>query len=459
VIDELKLASELRAQQAEHLPSFDSFNLLGVKRKLAELLSLIGRDGIFDEYTKHDIAHVDAALENLEWLIPDATKDAMTPADWLLTVLAIYFHDLGMLVTKHEFDGRESSGFPDFRDRVLFAGQDGTDYRAKTEQLKPDERERFLYQEFVRNHHAERIRNWVVGKAPDHLGATVPTVAALEELLNPLSERFRKDLALVCESHHLDDLKDFKKSPLSQPYGKTSGEQANVHYAVLLLRTADLLDITTTRTPSILYRVIDPKDPTSQDEWAKQMGVIAVRPKLGLNADGFPDDDAVKDTIEVHALYRRETGFFGLTSYLAYVRDQLAKSYDAATLARRTQASMYDFPWRDIDDSKIETEGFIRETFEFKLDQARILDLLTGHTLYNDTSVVLRELVQNAIDAVRLQHHIDVKSTPSTEPGSVQISWDSQQRLLTVRDGGTGMTQDTIERHLLTVGAVTLPRS
>ena len=39
------------------------------------------------------------------------------------------------------------------------------------------------------------------------------------------------------------------------------------------------------------------------------------------------------------------------------------------------------FPWRNIDDTNIETEGFIPETFEFTIDQARILDLLTGRTL------------------------------------------------------------------------------
>jgi HSP90 family molecular chaperone len=60
-----------------------------------------------------------------------------------------------------------------------------------------------------------------------------------------------------------------------------------------------------------------------------------------------------------------------------------------------------------IDETSIETEGFIRDTFEFTIDQARIQDLLTGHTLYNDSRVVLRELVQNSLDAIRLQQHIE----------------------------------------------------
>ena len=37
------------------------------------------------------------------------------------------------------------------------------------------------------------------------------------------------------------------------------------------------------------------------------------------------------------------------------------------------------------------------------------VQLLVGHTLYNDSSVVVRELVQNAIDAVKLQKRYEHK--------------------------------------------------
>ncbi len=79
------------------------------------------------------------------------------------------------------------------------------------------------------------------------------------------------------------------------------------------------------------------------------------------------------------------------------------------------------------------------------------MDLLTGHTLYNDSSIVIRELVQNSIDAVRLQALID--QTDSTKEGFVTINWDSQKAELRVEDNGTGMTQAIIDNHLLKVGA------
>ncbi len=81
-----------------------------------------------------------------------------------------------------------------------------------------------------------------------------------------------------------------------------------------------------------------------------------------------------------------------------------------------------------------------------------MLDLLTGHTLYNDPSVCIRELVQNSIDAVRLQH-FDQDRTRARKEAEIEIRWNSDSRELTVKDNGTGMSQEIIENHLLRVGA------
>lgn len=449
---ELTAKAEEWAVGAEDLPAFTGIKLLNIKKNLAHLLELIGREQIFHEYTRHDISHIDRMLEMLDWVVPDATRRIMTQADWLVTVLSIYFHDLGMLVTRKEYEARNSSGFPEFRENVLFAGDKAADYKAKVKQMGQDVGDRFLYQEFVRHTHAERIRAWLTGQAREKLGISTDVVNIINELLAGVDEGFREDLALVCESHHLDDLRDFKKYKVRRPYGNREQETANLQYAAVLMRTTDLLHITKDRTPSTLFRLINPTDPLSQEEWSKQMAVTTVRSQLGRDREGNLDDQAPRDTIEVHARFTNEEGFFALTSYLIYANEQIRKSYDAVKLANRTQGVHHEFPWRKIDDTDIETKGFIRETFGFTIDQPRILKLLTGHTLYNDTNVVLRELVQNALDAVRLQRLIDSSPSPSTTP-SIEISYDSKNRLLTVKDHGTGMSQEVIERNLLTVGA------
>src|SRR3989442_9490551 len=99
--------AEQRAKRAEDYPSiFGSLNLTSIRENVGEILKLIGRDGIFREYTLHDANHIDSMLALVDKLIPDDTVDNMRTADWLLIVLSCYSHDLGMLVTKTEFQNR-----------------------------------------------------------------------------------------------------------------------------------------------------------------------------------------------------------------------------------------------------------------------------------------------------------------------------------------------------------------
>ncbi len=88
----------------------------------------------------------------------------------------------------------------------------------------------------------------------------------------------------------------------------------------------------------------------------------------------------------------------------------------------------------------------------FTLDQNSILQLLVGHTLYNDSSVVLRELVQNGLDAVKLQNEIERRDKKEITNGKIIVTWNEFDRILTFEDNGTGMTVDDIENYLLKVG-------
>jgi molecular chaperone HtpG len=442
--------AETRAEMATKYDCF-AINLSDVRRTVTEILSQVGRFSFFDSYTLHDISHVDGMLAQLDWLIPEKTKARMSGADWLMIVLAIYFHDLGLLITRDEFANRDKTTFRKFCNEILFSGENGEDYRQKLNALSDEEREKFLYQEFVRHNHGQRVRRWIENKPDLELGYAQLAISEIDLLLKKMHATARRDLGIICESHNLDDLQDLKKYRPAAPYGDSDSETANVHYCALLLRTVDLLQITRQRAPSTLFRLINPVDPVSQTEWAKQNAVTRVRAKLGLNKDGFPDEKAQKDTIEVFANFTSENGFFGLTSYLFYARKQLERSNDLAAQVNKQFGASYEFPWRYVDDSGVETEGFLKDTFEFSLDQAKILDLLTGHTLYNESAVVIRELVQNAIDAVRLQALIDGNS--DARKAKIIVRWDNTSRTLEIQDSGTGMSRSIIEKHLLRVGS------
>lgn len=442
---ELEHQSELLAAKATELPAFASFNLMGARQALSHILSQVGRFGFFDEYTKHDMSHVDGALAVCDWLIPSETRKIMSPADWLLIVLAIYFHDVGMVLTRDEFAERESdAGFLSFM--MEFQTDDGVDadYRAIVNGLDEAEKDRFLFQEYVRSQHAARSHQWINAAATQAAKGELTAVDELRTILRTLPPIFVEDLALVCGSHHLSDLEDLAKYRVVRPYGQSDAETANVQYAAIILRAADLLHISSDRAPAIEYRLINPKDPVSQQHWARQQKVTRVMPSRGRNKSSV---------IEVHATFDDENGYFGLTSYLEYASREITQCSEWASSAGDADDSKHSFPWQSVSSEKIEARGFEPKTYEFTFDQKNVLDLLTGHTLYNDAYVVIRELTQNAIDAARLQSIVvNLNETGEYVP-KVKVTWDESKRTLSVLDNGTGITQEELERYLLTIGA------
>ncbi|QUW19403.1 ATP-binding protein [Agrococcus sp. Marseille-Q4369] len=447
---QLKTRAEQEASRAQNFPAFSALSLPYVREQVEEALTAFGKFSMLEEYTKHDMSHIDSMLKMYDWLIPAATAEKMTAADWLLVTLATYLHDFGLLITRDEFDRREAvEGYTRFSTRVRDNDDpEYMDYRAQLNAMPGADAERFLYQEFVRANHAQRIRSWLREMPDPALGYDDRIVARLREIFGTVEETFLEDVGLVCESHHADDLHDTHKYRVDRPYGQDQQEEANVQYAAFLLRTADLLDITRTRVPSMAALIVNPRNPKSQLEWAKQSAVRSVRPQRVAVEEGDPIPEL--DVIEVHADFKESEGFFGLTQYLKYASDQLAETHRWASSSGTAAAKTYLFPWRRIDPSNVVAKGFVAEPFKFTIDQGKILDLLTGHTLYNDSSVVVRELFQNALDAVRLQEFLVADSAYAP---TVQVSWDSASRMLTVADNGTGMTQSVIENNFLRVGS------
>lgn len=442
---------EQRAIQALDLPAFP-LNLCEIRRTIESILKEVQRYGFFDEYTSHGFDHVTGMLNTADWIIPKKTLEELSPGDCLFITLAIYFHDMGLLISRHEYEHKASNlEYEKYLAEIKADTAANIAFWDKVNKLDHESREKLLYQEFVRSTHGARIKSWIEGVPLDDDEASAAIRLVVQGLIGKLNPVARRDLALICESHTMDDIGDASKYKTNRPYGNSLGEEVNLQYAAIILRTVDLLQITNLRAPSVLYQIINPTDPVSQIEWQKQGAVRSIRPAPGQDREGNASADAQSDTIEVHARFEESDGFFGLTSYIAYAQGQLSACQEALKKSERVLVNPPSFPWKFIDGESVEADGFLTEQFGFELDQQKILDLLTGHTLYNDTDVVVRELTQNALDAVRLQ--ADLISKTSESFGVIKILWNSASRILEVVDNGTGMSQAVIEDHLLKVGS------
>ncbi|MGH3911465.1 MAG: molecular chaperone HtpG, partial [Pseudonocardiaceae bacterium] len=86
------------------------------------------------------------------------------------------------------------------------------------------------------------------------------------------------------------------------------------------------------------------------------------------------------------------------------------------------------------------------ETLEFQSEARQLLQLMI-HSIYSNKDVFLRELVSNASDALdklRLEAFRDKDLETDVGDLHIAIEVDREQRALTVRDNGIGMTRDEV---------------
>lgn len=103
----------------------------------------------------------------------------------------------------------------------------------------------------------------------------------------------------------------------------------------------------------------------------------------------------------------------------------------------------------------IKADGYVSGQYHLTMDQDQIMELLVGEELYSDPSVFVRELIQNAIDAVRTRQQLD-RNLPGNWKPQVNIrSWMDEEgyHWFRIEDNGTGMTKEIIENHFLKIGS------
>jgi molecular chaperone HtpG len=92
-------------------------------------------------------------------------------------------------------------------------------------------------------------------------------------------------------------------------------------------------------------------------------------------------------------------------------------------------------------------------TMEFGAEVGKILHLMI-HSLYSNKDIFLRELVSNASDAcdkLRYQAITNPALTKDNPELKIEISFDKEKRILTVRDNGIGMNRTDLIENIGTI--------
>jgi molecular chaperone HtpG len=92
------------------------------------------------------------------------------------------------------------------------------------------------------------------------------------------------------------------------------------------------------------------------------------------------------------------------------------------------------------------------ENHSFQADAKQILRLVT-HSIYSEREVFLRELLSNASDALDKSRFVSLREGDfrTVENPSIHISFDEENKVITIEDDGIGMTRDEVIENLGTI--------
>jgi hypothetical protein len=265
-----------------------------------------------------------------------------------------------------------------------------------------------------------------------------------------------EDLVLLCQSHHFGGPR-LKEAAFAARWVGEPPAVVNLRYLALVLRTADILEFDPERTPDVIlhHREVAPE---SLIYWWKDKGislkmtdrhfVISARPSSARLHKAI---DEMVNSIDAELTLSRNLADESLLGAVPGSPEPLPYDWALAPVVHRDimpREGTYEY----IDGA-------------FRPDTEKLLSLLSGVSLYEDSIVAVRELVQNAFDAVgeRIAYQRLGQRNPSSAVLARQLAKQHrvEVRVVTIRshaylvcsDTGIGMTKAIIRDRVLVSGS------
>ena len=361
----------------------------------------------FDNYTLHDINHSLRVLHYMCDIAGEESLEKLSDLELSMIIDVALLHDVGMWIDTNEKKTIENNS------QFLF-------YINKNNGDK-----KLALQDYIRPIHGKRSFEYIL-----HDKKISPLL--YDSRLSTVS--FGEDVALICQSH-MESI-DWINENLKENFSK--GDQYNSKYIALLLRIADYIDFDSQRAPQYLleHKHINA---FSYNEWKKHADVCNYE-KINAETKTIYFDINCSD-------------FHMYCSLMDTLESMNKEVSNCVKFSKTFRDSKYHLPIKDSIDCNIYTKGFSPKRFSFALDYHKVTSLLMGENLYGDKKYGFRELLQNSLDAcsVMKEYYLRTDPTSNYEP-CIRIIYDYDKRIVMIKDNGTGMSKDIIEKYFLTIG-------
>ena len=451
--------------------------VLSIRDEISKWLPQVA--GFFPHYPSHGLDHSDRIVEQRSRMLFIRKKPVVTfsTSEVYCLLCAAYVHDIGMVVSPG--DAKSILASDQWQAFVADGGKGCESYQrcvALGDGPVQDDKEptaflaaqslRYLIAEFVRRDHHER------GKT------TLELHPFVRHLVDDGDSVAFETIADIGVAHGLPDSEVADDNRFPEERDVFDGK-VNVRFAARLLRIGDLLDMSSKRADPMTARAVGPLPADAVPHWQQYSAKKHenVTPKVIEFTFQCKDQDTHRVLRDWFGWLETEVRVTGLEQLHAARHSD----WKAPRCVVRSQATA---DTRGADHKPtivIKPAAEANYTFhdwKLELDHELVLDRLI-HDVYDDPSVFVRELIQNALDASRCQMYADfaaehpdvtaperptqfapdireryaiVNSFASEEVSLSPDGPTEKRQVMTIEDRGTGMNEEIIRRYFLQVG-------
>ena len=407
--------------------------------RVAQLVSRIAVD--VPGMTVHDIGHLDALWDTASSVAEGAVS--VNPPEAFVLGTSILLHDAGMSLAAYPgglAEVRTTIAWKDAVARLALASEENGDAAFDFDD-PPDSIVKRVVPDVLRRLHAERAEElaeqaWC---SPDGSQLYLIEDSDLRRFYGPTIGR-------IAHSHW------WSVQKVEQEFSEDLGAHANRTVSRIdriklacLLRVADALHLDSRRAPRFLRAITNPAG-VSALHWSFQERLA--RPHIELDAvvfttgQPFGREDAeawwlAYDTLNAVDRELRDVDLLLQSRGREVLKARRVKGAGSPEILAR---SVETRGWRPVD-ARLQVS-----------DVPRIVENLGGSKLYgNDPTVALRELIQNAADAVQARRKYQRRPN---DWGLIKVGFrsDAEQTWLFVEDNGIGMSEQVLTGPLLDFG-------
>lgn len=367
-------------------------------------------------YSRHNSSHCEAVIHNIECLLGEDEIRRLSATDCFAILVAVYLHDIGMVTLSMERqDAVKSDGFAHLVQQLKTSTDVNMRWAAETfDELsaqagKSDDsatsdaygqRQYDIYRavvlllaEYQRKQHADasadRVQQWIRDPAKLQTGL----------LMTGIPIRIFLQIAACARAHGESDFDTLLDTLPKCDDGFTQDTYHPMFIAVLL-SLGDILDLDNERFNPFTHDVVgnDLFPATSQTHYRKHQAIRAlhISPKsISIEAD-------CSNTAELRLLCQDMDWLETFLKNCSYHWASIAPENFCGCLP------VVELNRVSLNDASIPSNLV---TTKFELSQRKAFHLLSGANLYSRSFPFLRELVQNAIDAVKLQYWTDYSAS------------------------------------------------